>query len=72
MTYAMDSPTTASQPRTILDALAWEKHVALVELKKKQEMRRLALEHEPAHVVVHVKPQPSHRKGPPCPTCTIV
>jgi hypothetical protein len=71
----MDSLT--AYPRTILDALAWEKHVALVELKKKQEMRRLAQAPlqapppPPAHVVVNVRPLPAHRKGAQCPTCTI-
>ena len=54
----MDSPT--ARPRTVLDALAWEKHVALVELKKKQEMRRSALAHPPAHVVL------AHKLGEDC------
>jgi hypothetical protein len=81
----MDSLRTARErPRTVLDTLAWEKHVALVELKKKAELRRLALAHPPTHVahlsrggeehvVVNVKPLPSRRQSAAaaCPSCTI-
>lgn len=57
----MDSlRTVRERPRTVLDTLAWEKHVALVELKKKAELRRLTLAHPPAHVVL------AHKVGENC------
>ena len=75
----MDSLSIPARPRTILDMLAFEKHVALVELKKKAERAQVAVQ---PYTMVDVKPP--HVVAPPyasgigdgvkrgvCPPCTI-
>ena len=57
----MDSQSIPVRPRTILDMLAFEKHVALVELKKKAERAQVAV---PPYTMVDVKPLP-HVVAPP-------
>lgn len=79
----MDSQFIPVQGRTVLDMLAFEKHVAMVELKKRTERAQVTV---PPYTMVDVKPLP-HVVVPPyasategmeggvrrgaCPSCTI-